>query len=643
MASDAMSGRARILPMETAGTHNFIERTYREGGAYQWCRETYTNTVEAVATRIEFGIEWQAVEALGIYRRTISDNGRGMSAEELVEFFNTFGGGSRPIGGVHENFGVGAKTSLLPWNRHGVVVVSWVDGLASMIWVKWDAEVEEYGLRLLEAEDPESGDISLESVYEPFIDTESGCDWSRIKPHWIDRHGTVIVLLGNDGTEDTVTGDPGRAESDIRGISAYLNRRIWDLPASVEVYVDEFRTIDRSQWPRSAKVGHGSQPKLGPDRRTNLRRLEGARYYIENPSESFKSGAHKQFGTVGTRDGTEIDWVLWEGARPAVRSYAAIGGYVGALYKGELYDVTFHPATYRSFGITEASVRRNLWLIIRPPILGDDGETGVYPRTDRNALLLKEGPGAGRPLPMSDWGSEFADLMPQEIIDAIGKARDGQEGTLDDSWRQKLTDRFGSRWRIPNLRARANGSRNGDAAQDGSRPRRIVGYLRSRSRTGGGTGGRTGHPRIGTRPGALPAEKHKVPGGIPAWVTVGADDIEDGALAAWAPHHPGHPEGAVLINVDHAVLRADIEHYQSQYADVHAVNIAQEVIKAYGQIAVSKVAHSEHLKRDVASAIIDQKYRSPEALTMSLLGLLATETVIAPRIGGRYGKRSGPA
>ena len=121
-----------------------------------------------------------------------------MTAEQLVEFFNTFGGGGKPIGGLHENFGVGAKTSLLPWNRHGMVVISWVDGEPSMIWVQQDPETGEYGLRLEQAEDPDTGEFSSDEVYGPYSDEEHGCDWEAVKPDWIEEHGTVIVLLGND-------------------------------------------------------------------------------------------------------------------------------------------------------------------------------------------------------------------------------------------------------------------------------------------------------------------------------------------------------------------------------------------------------------------------------------------------------------
>ena len=187
-----------ITPMKTAGTQHIIERTYRESGAFQWVRETFINGLEADAKRIEFGIEWQAVESKDVYRRTIADDGRGMTADQLEEFFNTFGGGGKPIGNVHENFGVGSKTSLLPWNRHGMVVISWVDGEAAMIWVQQDPNTGEYGLRVFDTQNPVTGNMEKTVTVVPFDDPEGGCDWSKVKPNWIGDHGTVIVLLGND-------------------------------------------------------------------------------------------------------------------------------------------------------------------------------------------------------------------------------------------------------------------------------------------------------------------------------------------------------------------------------------------------------------------------------------------------------------
>lgn len=118
---------SKIAPMGVGQVQHLIERAYRESGRMQFVRELYKNAVEAGATRIEFGAEWQAVEKLGVYRLAIADNGKGMSYEEIETYLNTFGGGGKPIGDAHENFGIGSKTSVLPWNHYGFVILSWTE------------------------------------------------------------------------------------------------------------------------------------------------------------------------------------------------------------------------------------------------------------------------------------------------------------------------------------------------------------------------------------------------------------------------------------------------------------------------------------------------------------------------------------
>jgi hypothetical protein len=120
---------------------------------------------------------------------------------------------------------------------------------------------------------------------------------------------------------------------------------------------------------------------------------------------------------------------------------------------------------------------------------------------------------------------------------------------------------------------------------------------------------------------------------------VASQDVGDDVLASWQPHDPEHPEGVVLINVQHPVLRAQIEYYQMQFAEAHADAIRDEVIRAYGEVAVAKIAHSEHLRGLVNSDIIDNEMRSDAALTMALLGLVAEEAYLSPKLGGRFGRR----
>src|SRR5215469_7568819 len=72
-----------IRKMHTNRIAPMVERGYREGTKFQWVRETTINAIEAGATKIEFGVEWQAVATKGVYRRMIADNGKGMSPEEI--------------------------------------------------------------------------------------------------------------------------------------------------------------------------------------------------------------------------------------------------------------------------------------------------------------------------------------------------------------------------------------------------------------------------------------------------------------------------------------------------------------------------------------------------------------------------------
>src|ERR1700722_7441690 len=120
------------------GASHFVNRMFEACGNYQWAREFLKNSLEAGATKVEFGIEWQAVEKEGVYRRTIPDNGQGMTRDELLLFFSTLGEGAKRIGGVHDNFGVGAKIASLPWNPEGMVVISYAACKPAMIYIQLD-------------------------------------------------------------------------------------------------------------------------------------------------------------------------------------------------------------------------------------------------------------------------------------------------------------------------------------------------------------------------------------------------------------------------------------------------------------------------------------------------------------------------
>lgn len=253
--------------LDIVGASHFVNRMFEACGNYQWAREFYKNAIESGATKVEFGIEWQAVEREGIYRRIIADNGSGMTRDELLSFFSRLGEGAKRIGGVHDNFGVGAKIASLPWNPEGVVVISYKDGKPSLIHIQLDDDGAEYELREFRSEK------GLTHVINPAeVDWGDNVNWSAVAPDWAREHGTTIVLLGSEEAPDTVLGNPKAGEKDIKGLSVYLNSRFWECQ-STEVTVVELRSERKTSWPQGPSDRDDT-------RRPNNRRIAGAKYYL---------------------------------------------------------------------------------------------------------------------------------------------------------------------------------------------------------------------------------------------------------------------------------------------------------------------------------------------------------------------------
>jgi hypothetical protein len=62
----------------------------------------------------------------------------------------------------------------------------------------------------------------------------------------------------------------------------------------------------------------------------------------------------------------------------------------------------------------------------------------------------------------------------------------------------------------------------------------------------------------------------------------------------------------------------------------------------YGEVAGCKIAHSQKLIAHVAEEDLDLNYRNEAALTVSLMGLLAEESLIGQRLG-KLGRKKNAA
>jgi hypothetical protein len=618
------------MKQRIVGAVHWTNRLFEACGSYQWAREFLKNSLEANATRVEFGIEWQAVARFGVYRRTVIDNGIGMSKEELLRFFLSLGEGAKKIGGVHDHFGVGAKIASQPWNPDGVVVVSYKDGKASMIWIIQEPDSGEYELAEFDVDGTKS------CVVDPSQGDEiDGIDWAALRPDWLTDHGTIVVLLGSREYPDTVLGNPNAGERSTKGLSVYLNTRFWDL-SSVDVRVVELRSDKKTQWPQTVDDRDDS-------RRPNNRRIQGARYFLTDVQA--KEGKLEAMGDLSLDDDrVRGEWYLWGGKRPSVHSHAREGGYIAVRYEGELFELTYSKAHFRWFGIIEGKVQNNVTIILEPQHYhSSNGRWGVHPDQSRNRLIFSGNDEKGVALPLSEWGTEFADHLPDPIRDAIRAARGELAGSIEDEeYRKRLQDKFGNRWTVKALVAAEptdadslSGTETAEQVEvkehpDGERsgakrPRRrktIKVVLRNRSEPGGN--------------GSL--VERDSPVDVPRYEFAHADSFEKAwHLGCWTPNHEKGP--TVILNIDSPILQEVVEYHQANYTDFYAEDVAKVVHQVFGEVAACKIAHSQKLVKNVPLETLDSVYRSEEAITLSLMGLMAEESVIAQRLSVRLGRK----
>jgi hypothetical protein len=138
------------------------------------------------------------------------------------------------------------------------------------------------------------------------------------------------------------------------------------------------------------------------------------------------------------------------------------------------------------------------------------------------------------------------------------------------------------------------------------------------------------------------AVEREVPVSIPSYRYATKEEFDrEWLMAQWAPNDPDGP--TVILNADAPMLLESIAYHQEQYPAVHSEEIQKIVKDVYGEVAVAKIAHSEKLAaRGVSEEDLEQQYRSDQALTIALMGLMAEESLISQRLG-RLGRKKSAA
>jgi len=378
MSTQIHVGGKTTLPMTVDNTGFLLDRLGEDCHPLQHLRELTTNSIEAIlrtetkAGEIVWDVDWVTYDLEGYYKLSITDNGVGMTGEEMVRYINQLSS-SVSVQSLNGNYGVGAKIATATRNHSGVMYLSWKNGLGSLIHFWRDPESDKYGLKQFDGKD---------GSFPYFITIDD-----EVKPEMIDQHGTKIVLIGNAPPQNTMEAPPD-APSPSRWISKYLNTRYFRFPEGISV-----------------KVREGWQYARADKDRNNLRSISGQKRYLNEHCQSK--------GTVSLTDARVCWWILKD--EPALGNnsgHIESSGHVAALYQDELYEMATGrsgSARLQNFGVIFG--HRQVVIYVEP---GSTEGKRVTTNTARTLLLINN-----EALPWSEFAAEFREEMPDEIRELV--------------------------------------------------------------------------------------------------------------------------------------------------------------------------------------------------------------------------------
>lgn len=363
--------RDEILPMSVGQMAFLVDRLYQDCSPLQFLRELTKNAIEGVTRlngipgEIRWDVDWNRFVLTNgaVSKLCVVDTGCGMTGPEMVEYINKLSSS------IHQqsktgNFGVGAKISTAPANPEGILYLSWVAGKGSMIHLYRDADNGIYGLRRF----------------------PNGEFWQAvsndIKPEPISDHGTMVVLLGENETQNTLQA-PLRSKMPRKWVLRYLNERFFRFPENIIVKAREGWDLPKG------------------DKHNFLRTVSGMEDWLANSCQAK--------GTVRlTQSKSTAHWWIMRPDVDLNSGHFPPSGHVAALYQDELYQMVTGSAGFarlQSFGVIFGCER--VVIYIQP----DNGKSQeVTSNTARTHLLINN-----EPLNWAEHASEFRENMPDKL------------------------------------------------------------------------------------------------------------------------------------------------------------------------------------------------------------------------------------
>jgi hypothetical protein len=594
------------LPLKVSNTGFLLDRLGEDCHPLQFLRELSQNAIEAIGRtpegsgEIALDVDWTALD-VGDYpsrKLCIIDTGDGMTGEEMVKYINQLSS-SMAEQSMTGNYGVGAKIAAATRNHAGLIYLSWKDGRGTMIHLWRDPETAQYGLRQFAKPDGTHGH---------FAEVDDA-----VKPEMIKDHGTKIVLLGNSLDIDTMQALP-ETPSPSRWIAKYLNTRYFELPEGVTMKA-------REGW---------EHPRSDGDRNL-LRRITGQAEYLRQHAQAS--------GEVPLSSAKARWWILKD--EPALQNnsgFVESSGHIGALFKGELYEVMTARAgraRLQHFGVVFGHTRVVVYVEPTPP----SGKR-LTTNTARMNLLID-----GQPLPWTEWEAEFRDNMPKEIVELMEEVS-ANTSTGDNS--KQIRDRLKALLDLFHV-SRYRPTPTGSLSIDDLRTTRGGQSRQLGSETGGGPGRSGG--KGGTAGGIYSVfqKKDGVPGQAVKpdpfpkvrWVSIKngtrePGDIEDRAARFLAD------QNLLLINEDFRVFGDLIDKFVSDFGQPGVKPTVTAAVQCWFEQALTETVIGVQALNGSKEWNADQigQALSEEGLTAAAMARYHVYNSVKRELGSKLGKLS---
>lgn len=600
-ATSASVGKTE--PLRVQNMSFMLEKLGADCAPLQHIRELTQNAIEAISKTPDgtgkaiWDVEWNYWALEGVFKLSVTDNGIGMTGEEMEKYINQLSSSSSEQS--HQaNYGVGAKISAGTRNTFGMVYLSWKDGKGSQIVFWKDPETGVYGLRPFTRRD------GMVSHWATLSDD--------LKPDLIEDHGTQVILLGKSSDDDTMAA-PDFAKVQTKWIRKYLNSRYARFPDGIEVRA-------REGW---------EHPRSDTDRNVT-RGITGQIPYLNE---------HKEAAGIVNLSGAVARWWILKDEKALAQNSSQIEstGHMAALYQDELYELRSGrsaTAALQNFGVIFG--QRRVVIYVEPTTEGNDLITTNISRT--NLLIASE------PLTWADWGHEFRENMPEEIVDYMEKVAAGAEATDHAESIQNRLKQIEEFFKLPRYRPTPEGLVLIDPLA------KAPGGSNKSAQEGGGTGGGSGGGGKGGRSALLyslfqsddgvkgeSASKNPYP--VTQWVSIEdgtrePGNMEDRAATYIADSH------TLLINRDFRVFNDMTKRWERKYKDKPGSKLViEDVVREwFEQSLVEAVMCSFGLKgsSEWTTAELD-KMLSSEGLTAVTLPRYHIDQNIRRALGTKLG------